>query len=192
MVRALVALVLTTLGASCSYAPAFGDCEVTCNAPDQCPSGFTCNQEGRCRAPATSGNCNDVLGDARRDSSDPDDDAPPNANCTGSVTACQDLTNSSTCGAQNGCGWSSPTCTVTTNCAMYTTNQACTNAPECMTDFTTSTCVKDPSFCNGTTEPQCETSAKCLFTNGCSGAAATCDVFTEEVACDEQFGCSWD
>lgn len=192
MVRALVALVFITLGTSCSYSASFHDCEVLCNAPDQCPGGFTCNQEGRCRAPGTAGDCNDILGDARRDSADPPDDGT-SSRCTGIVTACQDLTNSSTCGAQNGCGWSSPTCTVTTDCNAIATNQECENHPECATDFAGPPyCVKDPSFCNGTTEPQCETSSKCLFTNGCSGTAATCDVFTEEVACDEQFGCDWD
>ncbi|HEY5937860.1 MAG TPA: hypothetical protein VIU61_24595 [Kofleriaceae bacterium] len=186
--RALVALVL----AGCSYSPSFGDCEVLCNAPDHCPSGYTCNQEGRCRAPGTAGNCNDVLGDARRDSSGPDDDAPPGAQCTGTVTACVDLTSSATCGAQNGCGWSAPTCTVTTNCNAIATNQECETHPECATDFAGPPyCVKNPGYCNGTTEPQCESKATCLFTNGCSGTAAGCGEFTEEVACDEQAGCSW-
>ena len=188
--RALVALVALLGG--CSYSASFGDCEVLCNAPDQCPSGFTCGNENRCRASGTSGNCNDVLGDARRDSSD-NGDGPPGARCAGTVTACQDLTNSSTCGAQNGCGWSTPTCTVTTDCNSIATNQECEDHPECATDFAGPPyCVKNPGYCTGTTESQCESKSTCLFTNGCSGTAATCDVFTEEVACDEQAGCSWD
>jgi hypothetical protein len=80
---------------------------------------------------------------------------------------------------------------VTTNCGMYTTNQACMGAPECMTDFSTSTCVKRPSYCSGNSKSQCETSSKCVYGGGCVGTADACMAFQNANACNAQSGCSW-
>ena len=183
--RALLALVAS----SCSYGASFEDCRVSaCEGPQDCPSGFTCDGEGFCRSPGATIACGVVL-DGGVDAKLGGEAAP--AGCSGTVTACATYTMMNACVVQTGCGWTAPTCTVTTNCAMYTTNQACTNAPECMTDFSTSTCVKRPSYCSGATEPACETSPKCVFGGGCIGAADACDAFTNQSACNAQSGCSW-
>ena len=190
MSRAVVVVVLAVSAlAACSYGASFDDCRVSaCQAASDCPSGFTCDGDGFCRAPGATSSCAAVL-DGGVDAKPTGDGTP--ARCTGTATACGTLTMMSACGAQTGCGWTAPTCTVTTNCGMYTTNQACMNAPECTTDFTTSTCVKRPSFCSGTSEAQCETSSKCVFGGGCVGTADACEAFTNQAACNAQGGCSW-
>ncbi len=186
MVRlALLALVVT----GCSYGASFDDCRVSaCHGPEDCPSGFTCDGDGFCRAPGATISCAAVL-DGGVDSKPGGDGAP--TRCTGTVTACATFTSNPACVAQTGCGWTNPTCTVVTNCSMYTTNQACTNAPECMTDFSTSTCVKRPSYCSGSSKSQCEMDSKCVFGGGCLGTADACEAFTNQTACVAQGGCSW-
>jgi hypothetical protein len=182
---ALVACLL----ASCTYGASFDDCRVSaCQGPEDCPSGFTCDGEGFCRSSGATVACAVVLVDGGADAKLGDG---AQARCSGTATTCNTYTTMNACVPQTGCGWTAPTCTVTTNCAMYTTNQACTAAAECMTDFTTSTCVKKPSFCSGSTKPQCETTTKCAFGGGCIGTADACDAFTSQTACNAQSGCSW-
>ena len=182
-------LVIAAVLAGCTYGASFEDCRVSaCQNAGDCPSGFTCDGDGFCRAPGATSSCAAVLDggvDAKTG-----DGAPP-ARCTGTATTCAALAQMTACVAQTGCGWTATTCTVTTNCGMYTTNTACTNAPECMTDFTTSTCVKRPSYCSGSTEAECEATAKCMFAGGCVGTADACDAFTSQTACNAQAGCSW-
>ena len=181
-------LAIAALAMGCTYGASFEDCQVrSCAGPSDCPSGFTCDGDGFCRAPGATIACSVVL-DGGIDGKT-GDGAP--ARCTGTATTCGTFTMMGACVAQTGCGYTATTCTVTTNCAMYTTNQACTNAPECMTDFTTSTCVKRPSYCSGNSEAQCETSSKCVFGGGCIGTADACDAFTNQNACNAQGGCSW-
>jgi hypothetical protein len=179
---------LALLAASCTYGASFDDCRVSaCQGPQDCPSGFTCDGDGFCRAPGATISCAVVL-DGGVDGKAGDGGQ---ARCAGTATTCGTYTMMSACVAQTGCGFTAPTCTVTTNCSMYTTNTACMNAPECMTDFSTSTCVKRPSYCSGSTKSQCETSTKCAFGGGCIGTADACDAFTSQNACNAQSGCSW-
>ncbi|HEY4240143.1 MAG TPA: formylglycine-generating enzyme family protein [Kofleriaceae bacterium] len=52
----MVKLVLCVcMVAACGYDPSFEDCAIRCD-PD-CPDGFTCGDEGRCRAPGATGTC---------------------------------------------------------------------------------------------------------------------------------------
>ena len=179
---------LALLAASCTYGASFDDCRVSaCQGPQDCPSGFTCDGDGFCRAPGATISCAVVL-DGGVDGKAGDGGQ---ARCAGTATTCGTYTMMSACVAQTGCGFTAPTRTVTTNCSMYTTNTACMNAPECMTDFSTSTCVKRPSYCSGSTKSQCETSTKCAFGGGCIGTADACDAFTSQNACNAQSGCSW-
>ena len=181
-------ILIAIITAGCSYSASFEDCRVTsCRGPDDCPSGFTCDGDGFCRAPGATISCAVVL-DGGVDSKTGDG---AQARCTGTATTCAGFTMMSACGLQTGCGWTATTCTVTTNCAMYTTNQACMNAPECVTDFTTSACVKRASYCQGTSESQCETSTKCVFGGGCVGTADACSAFQSASTCNAQGGCSW-
>ena len=69
MLRLLSFAVLVT---SCSYRPSFRDCDITCNAPTDCPDDFTCGPEGLCRASGVSATCAAV-----RDARDSEHDAPP-------------------------------------------------------------------------------------------------------------------
>jgi hypothetical protein len=62
--------VLAMLAASCSYRPAFRDCDISCAAATDCPDTFTCGPEGFCRASGTSASCAAV-----RDARDAEDDA---------------------------------------------------------------------------------------------------------------------
>jgi hypothetical protein len=183
---ALVAAAVLVTG--CSYGASFDDCRVSaCGGPDDCPSGFTCDGEGFCRAPGATISCAVVL-DGGVDAKLGDGGQ---ARCSGAATMCPTFAAMNACVAQTGCGWTTPTCTVITNCAMYTTNQACTNAPECMTDFTTSTCVRRPGYCTGNSEAQCEANAKCVYGGGCIGTANQCSEFTMQAGCNAQGGCSW-
>jgi hypothetical protein len=50
--------------ASCSYKPAFRDCDISCAAPTDCPDNFTCGPENFCRASGVSASC-DAVRDAR-------------------------------------------------------------------------------------------------------------------------------
>jgi hypothetical protein len=186
-VRALLAVL--ALASGCTYSASFDDCRVSaCQGPQDCPGGFTCDGDGFCRSAGATISCAVVL-DGGVDGKT--GDGPTTARCEGTATTCTSYTMMNACVAQTGCGYTATTCTVTTNCAMYTTNQACTNAPECMTDFATSTCVKRPSFCSGASEAQCETSTKCVFGGGCVGTADTCDELSNQNACNAQSGCSW-
>jgi hypothetical protein len=192
VVRIVVRLALAcALAAGCTYGATFDDCQVrACRAPTDCPSGFTCDGDGFCRAPGATMSCAAVLGDANL-GMDAKGDAANGPRCTGTATTCTALATNPTCVAQTGCGWVNPTCTVTTNCGMHMTNQACMTSPECMTDFQTSTCVKRPSYCSGATEAQCESKPVCLFAGGCTGTADACGAFTSQPSCNSQAGCSW-
>ena len=181
-------LLVLALVASCSYGASFDDCRVSaCEGPQDCPSGFTCDGEGFCRAPGATISCATVL-DGGVDGKLVGDGS---LRCAGTATTCPSYTMMPACTAQTGCGWTAPTCTVTTNCAMYTTNTACMNAPECMTDFSTSTCVKRTTYCSGNSEAQCEATAKCVYGGGCIGTANACPEFGSQTTCNAQSGCSW-
>jgi hypothetical protein len=185
-----VALAILSL-AACTYSPNFGDCRVaSCDTAADCPEGFTCSLQ-YCRAPGATAPCEQVLVDARQSS-----DATPisdgsSGTCVGTASACTSFQTLLICNSQSGCAWVAPSCTVTTNCSMYTTNTACMQHDECRTDFTTSTCVKDTTYCSGTTEPTCEDAPECLYAGGCGGTADPCSAFTSQSACGAQMGCSW-
>lgn len=181
---------LVAVVAGCSYGASFDDCRVShCEGPEDCPGGFTCDGEGFCRAPGATIACASVI-DGGTDI-DAKSGGDGSLRCTGTATTCATYSAMPACTAQTGCGWTQTSCTVTTNCAMYTTNSACSNAPECMTDFTTSTCVRDPSYCQGNSEAQCEAVAKCAWGGGCIGTANTCGEFTSASGCNAQSGCGW-
>jgi hypothetical protein len=186
-----VALALALVAASaCSYGPAFEDCRIAvCRGPDDCPSGFTCDGAGYCRAPGATASCAAILVDGGVDGKPPGDGT--SARCTGAVVTCTTFTTNAACVTQTGCGWVAPTCTVTTNCGMYMTNLACMNAPECVTDFSTSTCVRRGNYCSGATRPACEDDPVCKFGGGCTGTADACAAFTSATACNAQMGCAW-
>ena len=57
---------LGTFLVGCNYGAVFGDCEVACHAPDQCPGGFGCGSESLCRAAGATQSCMAVLGDAHQ------------------------------------------------------------------------------------------------------------------------------
>ena len=60
-------VVLLALIAGCSYNAAFRDCDVrVCQGPSDCPSDFTCDGEGFCRAPGAVQSCTSVIGDANK------------------------------------------------------------------------------------------------------------------------------
>jgi len=186
VVKLVVAIALL---ASCTYGASFDDCRVSaCQGPQDCPSDFTCDGDGFCRSAGATISCAVVL-DGGVDGKINGDGAQ--VRCAGTATTCSTYMMINACTPQTGCGWTAPTCTVTTNCAMYMTNQACMNAPECVTDFTTSTCVKRATYCGGSSESQCEATAKCVFGGGCIGTADACDAFTNQNACNAQSGCSW-
>ncbi len=196
---ARVALLSAVLLASgCRYGASFDDCDVrSCRGPADCPTGMTCDPDSYCRVPGASAPCAFVIGDGRLpidgpisgDAVDAIDASGPR--CTGSATPCTQLADRTSCLEQIGCAWANPTCTVITNCGMFLTNQQCSAHPECVTDFATSTCVKRPSHCQGSTEPTCEDVAVCQFAGGCSGVVEACDRFGTAAGCDAQGGCAW-
>jgi hypothetical protein len=184
-----LAPLLALFAASCSYGASFDDCRVSaCHGPEDCPGGFTCDGDGFCRSPGATISCSVVL-DGGVDGKPGGDGAP--ARCNGAATTCPTFANMNACVAQFGCGWAATTCTVTTNCAQYMTNQQCTAHAECVTDFSTSTCVKKAGYCNGASKPQCEATANCAFGGGCGGTADACDAFQNMSTCAAQGGCSW-
>jgi len=65
----------STVLIGCKYDVSFRDCEVSCSgANTNCPDGFMCGSEGRCRVTTATASCSDVLSDAHNDV-----DADPNA-----------------------------------------------------------------------------------------------------------------
>ncbi|MFN0248226.1 MAG: hypothetical protein ACKV2T_15145 [Kofleriaceae bacterium] len=187
MVKVLA--IITTL-AACTYSPNLGDCRVaTCESAADCPEGFTCSLQ-YCRAPGATLPCEQVLVDARQSDAPLGSDGT-SGTCVGTASACPTYQALQTCNMQSGCTWVAPSCTVTTNCSMYMTNTACMQHDECRTDFMTSTCVKNTSYCSGSTEPTCEDVPECVFAGGCGGTADPCNAFTSEAACGTQMGCSW-
>jgi hypothetical protein len=186
-----VIAIAIALGA-CTYNPSFGDCRVAaCESAADCPDGFTCDPQHYCRAPGSTLACDEVLVDAQ-----PSIDAPPGSDassvhCVGTATACT-FSTLQACGNQSGCAWVAPTCTVTTNCSMFTTNTACEAQDECFTDFTNfSMCTKYAPACQGATEAACETHSYCAYAGGCGGTPNACGEFTSQGACTAQMGCSW-
>jgi len=52
--RSLAAL---ALAGACSYTPEFDDCDIACTALTDCPSGFSCGDQGLCRPNGSTGVC---------------------------------------------------------------------------------------------------------------------------------------
>jgi hypothetical protein len=191
-VRSVLAGVLALVGA-CTYSPNFGDCRVaSCESAGDCPSGFTCDPDHFCRAPNQTTPCDQVLVDAMQSETDGSTIDGRANTCSGTPMTCGGYTALQTCNTQSGCTWVAPTCTVTTNCSQYTTNQACTSHPECFTDFANfSMCAKDTTYCVGATESACEARSVCQYAGGCGGTADACSAFTSSSACGAQMGCTW-
>ena len=180
--RFAVALALVT---SCSYGPAFRDCDIACTAASSCPDGFTCGPEGFCRASGATANC-DAVRDAR-----PAVDAPSSHYCSGAPAQCETLVEDTTCGKQAGCSWTTPTCTFTENCANHLPNTDCDGTPGCMTYVVQPYCRQIANWCQGATKATCESRGNCAFGGGCIGAAKPCGQLSTETACKAQTGCTW-
>ncbi|HEU0029278.1 MAG TPA: hypothetical protein VFQ53_01510 [Kofleriaceae bacterium] len=185
---ALVVAVSGVLLAGCSYGARFDDCDVRCTSADDCPAGFSCGTERRCRPEGASVSCAAVLADAGDGGGGGDGTA---GTCSGSATACAMLGASATCMAQAGCTFTATACKLTVDCTVITTNQQCMATPGCGTDFTTSTCKPLANYCQGTTKAACEMNTNCALTGGCAGTPTACDALASEVACTSQSGCSW-
>jgi hypothetical protein len=187
---------VVVLAAACRYDATFDDCQVSaCRGEDECPSGFDCDEQGFCRAPGATASCAAVLDAADQplpDAEVPGDDAPDGeGSCTGTPTGCAAFTSSTSCLDQAGCGWTTPSCTVTTDCGAIETNQECMEHDECFTNFETIACEPVPGYCTGATEAACEDDPVCAFSGGCTGAATGC-AGLDEPACEAQHGCAWE
>ena len=176
---------------ACSYGASFADCEVVCHASDDCPSGFACGGEGLCRPTGVGDSCARLLGDASQPPNGDGGSDGGKARCVGTATACATLQSASECNAQSGCSFAPLSCTLTTNCSQFMTNQACVAAPGCATDFTTSTCKKIAGYCAGSTQQTCEDTTDCVFGGGCGGTPNACGTRSSETACKASAGCSW-
>ena len=183
-------LVVLALASACSYGASFDDCDLVCRSPDDCPTGFTCGVEGLCRPEGAARSCAEVIA-ASDASNNPATGDAASKRCQGTATSCATLSSSSTCSAQSGCSFAALSCTLTTNCSQFMTNQACVAAPGCATDFTTSTCKPITGYCNGSTEPTCEATEDCVFGGGCGGTPSACGAHATETACQANAGCAW-
>lgn len=192
LVAALVtSCAIVTSGAivtSCTYSASFNDCAVECRAPDQCPSGFTCGGEGFCRAAGASDTCASIRGDAGLA-----DDAPKVSTCSGTPTACDTFVSMTECLDQDGCTFTSSTCTRTIDCSAITTNQQCINTPGCDTDIPTSSCRDIGGYCHGLSKSACESlhGTECAFAGGCGGTPQACATYTDRNLCLTQGGCDF-
>ena len=186
-------LVLFALVSGCSYNAGLRDCDVrVCQGPSDCPSDFTCDGEGFCRAAGATQSCAAVIGDANKGT-----DAPiGTAQCTGTAVTCQTFTADAACLAQEGCGWTAPKCVVTVDCEAVPTASQCENTPGCAIDYTGAGgtwCKAYAPFCsNGaTSKANCEMKPQCKYEGGCIGLADGCGAFTRDTTCNAQSGCSW-
>lgn len=178
-------LLVIALAVGCSYGPSFRDCDISCNADSSCPDGFTCGAEGFCRASGASANC-DAVRDARAD------DAPTGTHyCAGAPAQCETIADQSPCGLQTGCGWTTPTCSFTDNCANHLPNTDCDGTPGCMTYVVQPYCRYLSGYCNGVTKAACESRQNCAFGGGCTGVAKPCGQLSTQSTCQAQAGCMW-
>lgn len=171
------------LAAACSYRASFGDCEIQCTMPAECPAGFSCGAEGLCRPTGAAASCA-AIADA------PAGDVMTTTRCTGQPAACPSITGASACVAQAGCAYATPACTLDDDC-IYPTSTACDNAVGCRVTPIMPYCERIPGYCSGATEGACGPKPECVFSGGCTGAVSPCNTRTSQAACEQHAGCTW-
>jgi len=181
----LTRLAILAALAGCSYRPAFGDCQIVCESPAECPSELACS-DGYCRVAGETGSCSDVIGDAMTAG-----DGQHSSRCSGTPQACETIVNGTACTGQDGCDHAPPTCTMTVDCTELLPSTECDGTPGCHTDVVMPYCKPIDDYCSGTTQPTCTAKQNCGFAGGCTGVPRACSSRTTEPICRAHAGCSW-
>lgn len=176
-----IAACALALGA-CSYGPSFVDCQIQCAGPDDCPAGFSCGAESRCRPTSATSSC--------APPADADVDAGSDATttrCTGAPTPCANFIDPSDC-TSTGCNYDPPMCKLSVSCVQVMPAQ-CAATLGCRLNG--GECEEHPAHCptNGGMMA-CQLTTNCTFMGGCSGTPAVCNTRLTQVVC-EKHGCTW-
>ncbi|MEK6969835.1 MAG: hypothetical protein AABW48_05395 [Nanoarchaeota archaeon] len=116
------------------------------------------------------------------------------AACTGTVDLCNSCSDQPTCENQQGCWWNLPSCVNSGNCSSCKNKSKCNKCGDAGCEW-----EKEQENCLGAVdcsiyeiENDCEKCELCSWSlASCSGAAASCASFSNQLTCENQQRCWW-